>query len=286
MSFLSIKKSAITLLTSLMLVACQPSSNASSQDDDLNKNTSQRAIQEAIATKAGLATSTVNPDAAEAPKQSITVLALGDSLTEGLGVAEKDSYPAQLERALHDAGYTNVKVVNSGLSGETSTGLVNRLDWVLKTQPDITILTVGANDAMRGIEVPTIEQNIRSTIDRLQSEGSTVILGGMQIYDNLGRDYVTAFTDMYPRIARDTGVAFIPFFLNGVAADPELNQDDAIHPTAEGYSHIVKDNIMPILEPTLVQVIQAKRSQDTHPSLKQDPSISAPATNTHSETQP
>lgn len=193
-------------------------------------------------------------------QQRITILALGDSLTEGLGVTETDNYPAQLEAALNQAG-TQVKVVNSGLSGETSTGLVNRLDWALKTKPDITILTIGANDAMRGIDVAIIEGNIRQAIERIQKKGSVVVLGGMQVYENMGEDYVQAFAAMYPRIAKDTGVAFIPFFLAGVAADNTLNQSDRIHPNAAGYSRIVKQNILPILTPVLADVVAKQQAQ-------------------------
>ncbi|WP_407074445.1 arylesterase [Psychrobacter sp. CAL346-MNA-CIBAN-0220] len=191
----------------------------------------------------------------QANSQSLTILALGDSLTEGLGVANDANYPAQLEARLQQMGYKNVKVINSGLSGETSTGLVNRLDWVTQTKPDITILTIGANDAIRGIDVATVEANIRTAVKHLQDNGSQVILGGMQIYDNLGSDYVQAFAAMYPRIAQDMNVTLIPFILNGVAADPNLNQADAIHPTAEGYTIIVNDNILPILEPKIVQML-------------------------------
>ena len=193
----------------------------------------------------------------QANSQSVTILALGDSLTEGLGVANDANYPAQLEARLQELGYKNVKVINSGLSGETSTGLVNRLDWVTQTKPDITILTIGANDAIRGIDVAIVEANIRTAIQHLQNNGSQVILGGMEIYDNLGSDYVQAFADMYPRIAEDMNVTLLPFFLEGVGGDPKLNQADAIHPTAEGYTIIVYDNILPILEPELKKILAA-----------------------------
>ncbi|MGP5494839.1 arylesterase [Psychrobacter celer] len=191
---------------------------------------------------------------------ALTILALGDSLTEGLGVSPEDNYPAQLEAQLKQMGYPNITVVNSGLSGETSTGLVNRLDWVLQTKPDITILTIGANDAMRGIEVATIENNIRTAIKRLQAGGSEVILGGMQIYDNLGADYVESFAAIYPRIAEDTGVTLIPFFLDGVGGDAALNQADAIHPTKEGYRMIVNENVLPVLTPKLEKIVERERN--------------------------
>lgn len=253
-----LKPLALTLLTSLALMGCQPSTNSST---DNNAASNEAASESSLSTTAQSAPTATKTDAsASTPatvsaqqviEQPITILALGDSLTEGLGVAENEAYPAQLEAALKQAGYVNAKVINSGLSGETSSGLVNRLDWVLKTKPDITILTTGANDAMRGIEVPTIDKNIRTTIKRLQDEGSVVVLGGMQIYDNLGDDYVKSFSAIYPKIAKDTGVAFIPFFLEGVGGDRSLNQADAIHPTKEGYTRIVNNNILPVLTPAI-----------------------------------
>lgn len=196
----------------------------------------------------------------------LTILALGDSLTEGLGVDNNANYPAQLEARLKEMGYKDVKVVNSGLSGETSTGLVNRLDWVLQTKPDITILTIGANDAIRGIDVATVEANIRTAIKRLQDNGSEVILGGMQIYDNLGADYVESFAAIYPRVAKDMNVTLIPFFLDGVGGVAKLNQADAIHPTKEGYSIIVNDNILPILQPEIEKLEAAHTDTATKPS--------------------
>lgn len=196
----------------------------------------------------------------------LTILALGDSLTEGLGVDNNANYPAQLEARLKEMGYKDVKVINSGLSGETSTGLVNRLDWVLQTKPDITILTIGANDAIRGIDVATVEANIRTAIKRLQDGGSEVILGGMQIYDNLGADYVESFAAIYPRVAKDMNVTLIPFFLDGVGGDAKLNQADAIHPTKKGYTIIVNDNILPILQPEIEKLEAAYTDTATKPS--------------------
>ncbi len=198
----------------------------------------------------------------------VTVLALGDSLTEGLGVANEDNYPAQLQASLQDMGYKNVEVVNSGLSGETSTGLVNRLDWVLQTKPDITILTIGANDAIRGLDIATIEANIRTAVKKLQDNGSEVILGGMQIYDNLGNDYVKSFSAIYPRVAADMNVPLIPFFLNGVGGDAKLNQADAIHPTKEGYTIIVNNNILPILKPELEQMLLSTQTGSSTPAVE------------------
>ena len=215
-------------------------------------------------TQSATTTNTPTQNGQQANEQALTILALGDSLTEGLGVANDANYPAQLEARLQELGYKNIKVINSGLSGETSTGLVNRLDWVAQTKPDITILTIGANDAIRGIDVATVDANIRQAITELQGNGSTVILGGMQIYDNLGSEYVQAFADMYPRIAKDMNVPLIPFFLAGVGGDPKLNQADAIHPTAEGYTIVVNDNILPILKPELEKTLEKLRAGNTN----------------------
>ncbi|WP_201529322.1 arylesterase [Psychrobacter frigidicola] len=244
----------VVLLTALLMLVlaisgCQKASETDTVNDEAVANT-QTTAESPIQTDQQL----TQP----ANSQSLTILALGDSLTEGLGVANDANYPAQLEASLQEMGYKNVKVINSGLSGETSTGLVNRLDWVAQTKPDITILTIGANDAIRGIDVATVEDNIRTAVKHLQDNGSQVILGGMQIYDNLGNDYVQSFAAMYPRIAKDMNVTLIPFFLDGVAADANLNQADAIHPTSEGYTIIVNDNILPILKPEIEQMLANK----------------------------
>lgn len=238
---------AVAILTLAMVMSgCQQEPETDITDD------SQNTTNQTTSAQPSESTPQTEPTTSSIEQQApLTILALGDSLTEGLGVANGDNYPAQLEARLHEQGYKDAKVINSGLSGETSTGLVNRLDWVLQTKPDVTILTIGANDAIRGIDVATVEANIRTAVKRLQDNGSEVILGGMQIYDNLGSDYVKSFAAIYPRVARDMNVTLIPFFLEGVGGDPALNQADAIHPTKEGYTIIVDDNILPILAPKL-----------------------------------
>ncbi len=257
--FLS-KKLSLALLTSLALVACSPTDDADTTSANANEPVTDASQTEALnnATNEVSRETATEQDNVVAIEQPITILALGDSLTEGLGVNPDDNYPAQLEATLKEMGYENVKVVNSGLSGETSTGLVNRLDWVAQTKPDITILTIGANDAIRGIDVATVEANIRTAVKRLQDNGSEVILGGMQIYDNLGSDYVESFAAIYPRVAKDMNITLIPFFLSGVGGDPELNQADAIHPTKDGYTIIVNDNILPILAPKLEAMVESE----------------------------
>lgn len=186
-----------------------------------------------------------------AQAQKKVLLALGDSLTEGLGVARDQNYPAILQKKLNDTGYSGYHVINAGLSGETSSGLKNRLNWVLKSKPEITILTIGANDAMRGLPLSLTKQNIEDIIETLKASGSEVILGGMQIYDNLGKNYVQEFKKMYEDLAVKHGLVMIPFFLQGVAGIRELNNSDMIHPNALGYVHIVDNNIFPVLRPFL-----------------------------------
>lgn len=252
---------AAALSVTLVVSGCQKEPDINKADDSTQTVTTQSTSTQTNETQKTTTTTTTTTEQ-QAP---LTILALGDSLTEGLGVDNDANYPAQLEARLKELGYKDVKVVNSGLSGETSTGLVNRLDWVLQTKPDITILTVGANDAIRGIDVATVEANIRTAVKRLQDNGSEVILGGMQIYDNLGSDYVTSFAAIYPRVAKDMNVTLIPFFLDGVGGDPKLNQADAIHPTKEGYTIIVNDNILPILQPE-IEKLEAKLTSTSTPT--------------------
>lgn len=254
----------VALSLAIAISGCQQQPDTKTADNTQNNNP---AVNTTMAEPQTPESTQSNESTNSAEQQApLTILALGDSLTEGLGVDNDANYPAQLEARLKEMGYKDVKVINSGLSGETSTGLVNRLDWVLQTKPDITILTIGANDAIRGIDVATVEANIRTAIKRLQDGGSEVILGGMQIYDNLGADYVESFAAIYPRVAKDMNVTLIPFFLDGVGGDPKLNQADAIHPTREGYTIIVNDNILPILQPEIEKLEAAYTDTATKPS--------------------
>lgn len=178
------------------------------------------------------------------------IVAFGDSLTEGLGVDRDLAYPAQLETRLLQKGYS-VKVYNSGLSGETSSGALQRVNWVLSLNPDIVILGIGANDAIRGINLDITKQNIIDIIDKLEESNVKVVLSGQEIYENLGSDYVGKFKELYPQVASEKNVTLIPFFLEGVAANSSLNNNDQIHPNELGYSIIVENNILPVIEPML-----------------------------------
>lgn len=173
-----------------------------------------------------------------------TIVAVGDSLTAGYGVDESEAYPALLEEKLHAAGY-RFNVINAGVSGETSSGTLSRIKWVISSlKPDIVILETGANDGLRGINPELLAKNLDSIVRILKENDILVILAGMKILPNLGPEYTKRFAAVYPEIASNHNIILIPFFLEAVAGEPELNQGDRIHPTAEGYRRIV-DNIYP-----------------------------------------
>lgn len=180
-----------------------------------------------------------------------TLVAFGDSLTAGFGVSVNDAYPARLDRLLRQQGY-DYQVVNAGVSGDTTAGGLRRVDWILKARPRIVILELGANDGLRGLPPERTRDNLAQIIERLQAAGATVILAGMRVPPNYGDDYATAFAAIFPGLARRYGLTLIPFFLDGVATDPALNQGDGIHPNAEGYRVIV-ERIWPIVRPLLAR---------------------------------
>ena len=177
------------------------------------------------------------------------IVALGDSLTAGLGVSLEGSYPSELQRQLDQAGH-HYRVINAGVSGDTTAGALRRLDWVLKSHPNIVILELGANDGLRGHPLKETYSNLKQIIQRLQARGVTILLTGMKIPPNYGEDYAGEFSAIYDRLAQEFDVTFMPFFLEGVAARKELNQADGIHPTEEGYQIIV-NNLIPFLIPLL-----------------------------------
>lgn len=174
------------------------------------------------------------------------IMAVGDSLTAGLRVAEEDSYPARLEQLLVASGL-NYRVINGGISGETSSGALARINWILKAKPDIVILETGANDGLRGIDPDLVRENIENSIKILLENKVGVVLTGMNMTANLGADYVKRFNSIYPDLAARYPVIFMPFFLEEVAAEPELNQPDGIHPTGEGY-RIIAENLLPYVK--------------------------------------
>jgi len=182
-----------------------------------------------------------------------TIVAVGDSLTAGLGLAEEEAYPALLEKKLQADGYP-YRVVNAGVSAETSSGTLSRLEWILTLKPDIVILETGANDGLRGIDPQVAENNIREILKILKDRDVVVLLAGMKMVRNLGPPYVARFNALYLRLAEESGAVFMPFFLDGVAMQGELNQADGVHPNGAGYRKISEN-----LYPYVLQAI--KRTQ-------------------------
>lgn len=173
------------------------------------------------------------------------VVFLGDSLTAGLGLGEGEAYPALVGELLAARGIA-IRVVNAGVSGDTTAGGLARLDWLLAQRPALLLVALGANDGLRGQPLAAIEANLRSIVERSRAAGSSVLLAGMQMPPNYGPEYTRGFRELYPRLARELAVPLIPFLLDGVAAVPELNQADGIHPTAEGHRRMAALVVDPV----------------------------------------
>ncbi len=192
------------------------------------------------------------PVAAAAADRSVDplrILVLGDSLTAGYGLAAQDAFPAQLEQALRAAGH-NVTVINAGVSGDTAAGGLARLDWALADRPQIVIVELGANDALRGLPPEQTRQNIEAIITRLQQERILVLLTGMRSPRNFGFNHYNKFDRIFPELAEQYEVALYPFFLEGVATKRRYNQSDGLHPNPDGVKVIVQ-GILPMVEQLL-----------------------------------
>ena len=166
-------------------------------------------------------------------------------------MAQGESYPAQLQRKLEETGYA-YRVVNAGVSGETTAGGLRRVAWVLNGKPSIVILELGGNDGLRGLSLPETKANLERIIQQLQQASVTVLLAGMKLPPNYGKDYTEGFEALYRSLAKQYHLTLIPFFLDGVAGSPSLNQADGIHPTGEGYRLIVEQvfvALKPLLKP-------------------------------------
>ncbi|WP_162341688.1 arylesterase [Cyclobacterium salsum] len=181
-----------------------------------------------------------------------TILFFGNSLTAGYGIEEEEAFPALIQEKVDslDLGY---EVINAGLSGETTASGLSRLDWFLEEKPEIFILELGGNDGLRGISLEETEKNLRNIILTVQEKfpDTKIVLAGMQIPPNMGPEYSENFRTMYAEIAENTSVSLIPFLLEGVAGDPDLNLPDGIHPTEEGHQ-IVAENVWPYLKPLVL----------------------------------
>lgn len=184
--------------------------------------------------------------AAPARAETLKIVALGDSLTAGYGLPAADGFTAQLGAALKVAGH-DVEIVNAGVSGDTTSGGLERLDWSVPDDADGVILELGANDALRGLDPAKAKANLDAILTRLGERGVPVLLAGMRAPPNMGAGYRGEFDAIFPDLAARHGVALYPFFLDGVAGEASLNQGDGIHPTAQGVALMVR-RMMPSLE--------------------------------------
>lgn len=194
---------------------------------------------------------TEQPAEATSHTASPVILFFGNSITAGYQLDVQDAFPAIIQNRLDSLGYS-YKVINAGLSGETSAAGLNRIEWVLQTIPDIFVLELGANDGLRGLDLDETKKNLIAIISKVREANPEVkvILAGMEVPPNLGADYTSKFRNMFKEIASEANTELIPFLLNGVAGIPELNLNDGIHPTPEGHQ-IVADNVWPVLLPLL-----------------------------------
>lgn len=177
-----------------------------------------------------------------------TILFFGDSLTAGYGIKLEEAFPALIQQRL-DSLNLPYTTINSGVSGETTSGGLNRLDWVLRQEPSIFVLELGANDGLRGIPLENTKANLQAIIDAVKAKNpnTKIILAGMQIPPNMGPEYTTEFRKIFPELAKANAIPLIPFLLDKVAGDPNLNLEDGIHPTAEGHQ-IVMENVWGVLK--------------------------------------
>ena len=185
-----------------------------------------------------LTLSLIMPPNQEAPPRMVF---FGDSITAGYGIPIEKAFPALIEAKLKAANKP-YEVINAGLSGETTAGGLNRMDWILRSPPDVFVLELGGNDGLRGLSLEETEKNLKAMIEKVRAANSeaTIILAGMQIPPNLGQDYTSRFRELYPKVAKEMNVKLIPFLLDGVGGDPKLNLSDGIHPNEEGHARVAE----------------------------------------------
>ncbi len=185
-----------------------------------------------------------------------TILFMGNSLTAGFGLDPSEAFPALIEQKIKNAGM-NFKVIAAGLSGETTTSGLRRIDWLFKQKVDVLVLELGGNDGLRGITLKLTKQNLQDMIDKARSYNPNIriVLAGMEVPPNMGDVYTAEFRKMYPELSKKNNVTLIPFLLEGVGDRPELNQRDGIHPTAEGHV-IVTETVWKILKPVLQSMLK------------------------------
>ncbi len=178
------------------------------------------------------------------------LIVLGDSLTEGYGVAKEAAFPAVLEKKLHEVGKKEWTVVNAGVSGSTTASGLSRMKWVFKSKPQAVILALGANDGLRGLKIEDSQKNLAQAIEYAQSQKVLVILGGLYMPPNYGKSYTDRFKSMYESLAKRYKLTFIPFILDKVAGNPKYNLADGIHPNEEGHK-IIAENVFAVVKGAL-----------------------------------
>lgn len=199
--------------------------------------------------------SALNVIAAE-PK---TILVLGDSIAAGYGLDPEEAFPALLKEKIQAAGL-GYKVVNAGLSGDTTAGGLRRISWLLRQPVDVLLLELGGNDGLRGIDPDETEKNLQGIVEKVRQKNpkTVVVIAGMQMPENMGKDYTVRFREVFPRVARENNATLIPFLLDGVGGKADLNQPDRIHPTAEGH-RIIAATIWKVLQPVLAKLSEPIR---------------------------
>jgi len=223
----------ILLVACVLTIACGWSGNTSGS----------------ISPKSKVSLPAAEPQIKETEDVRPVIVAFGNSLTAGHGVEESENYPTKLQKKLDDAGY-KYRIINAGVSGDTSAQGLNRLSAILSLHAKIVILELGANDGLRGIPVEETRRNLGSIARSLKDGGAEVLLAGMRMPPNYGTLYGRAFEGIFTELAKERGVRLLPFFLDGVGGKAELNQEDGIHPTGKGYD-IIAENVWRALKPML-----------------------------------
>lgn len=237
-----------------------PHVNGRSRRDDRNRQHARPGLRHLVTfcllggllLLGGLSDATAQTSSSPAASGETVILALGDSLTAGYNLPQPSAFPVRLEAALKARGHA-VRVINGGVSGDTTAGGLARLDWMLADHPTVALVELGANDALRGVPPRETEANLDAILSRLQKDHVSVLLIGMMAPPNMGADFGKAFNAIYPRLAKKHAVDLYPFFLDGVAANPDLLQQDGMHPTTAGVDIIVQ-RILPSVEKVLTAV--------------------------------
>ena len=200
---------------------------------------------------AALEADTASPAPVAVPADAPVVAFLGDSIGAGLHLAEHQAFPAVLARRMAEEGLA-FRLVNASESGRTTAGALTALDWVFRSEPDVVVLEIGGNDGLRGIDLETVEANLRSLIETSRERGARVLLLGVRMPPNYG-SYAASFDALYPRLASEYGLAFVPYFMEGVGGVPEQNLPDGLHPTPQGHEHLA-DTVEETLRSLLLQL--------------------------------